>query len=61
MKETFVGMRRKALEIREDHISKGIAILHVKNGESLNFGSATKGKDNLFLNISVSKSRVTLG
>lgn len=54
-------MRRKALEIREDHISKGIAILHVKNGESLNFGSATKGKDNLFLNISVSKSRVTLG
>lgn len=61
LKETFVGMWRKALEIREDRISKGMAILQVKSGEGLNLGSAAKGKDNRLLDISVSKSRVTLG
>lgn len=54
-------MWRKALEIREDHISKGMATLKVKNGEGLNLGSATEGKDNGFLDISVRKSRVILG
>lgn len=54
-------MWRKSLEIREDHISKGMATRQVKNGEGLNPGTATKGKDNQFLNILVSKSRVTLG
>lgn len=54
-------MWRKALEIREDHISKGMTTLQGESGEGLNLGSATKGKDNGFLDISVRISRVILG
>lgn len=54
-------MWRKALEITENHLSKGMAALQVESGEGLNLGSATEGKDNGFLNISVRKSRVIFG